>query len=120
MGNIIIANDSNSLLGIKYAMRLVLQKADEIWHRHGQTLVVTHGVDGSHSAASYHYYGLALDFRTNFFGRDQAEVVCRELKDSLPDYYDVILHSTHMHVEFDVNKWRRTQPSVEEMILMLS
>lgn len=120
MGSIVIATGDNSLQGIKYAMRMVLKEADKIWARHGQPLVVTSAANGAHSAGSYHYYGLALDLRTNFFGKGQAEVIAKELREALPAYYDVVLHSTHMHVEFDLEKFRNEQYDPTELLILLS
>ena len=82
-------------------MRPALIGAEEIWEDHGETLVVTCGLDGTHSAGSLHYYGLALDFRTNYFSDQTKKEVARKLQEFLGDDFDVVLESTHLHVEFD-------------------
>jgi hypothetical protein len=89
-----------SIAGLHLLMRPVLIEANRIYKLNNRELVVTSGLDGIHSAGSYHYYGLALDFRT----RDLPDPgkVAKELKMALP-YYDVILESTHLHVEPDNN-----------------
>ena len=90
------------LAGLDIKMRPVLIKADRIWFEHGQELVVTSGLEGTHSAGSLHYYGLALDFRTRYFDDKQVvEDVYDILSRSLSVNYDVVLHSTHIHVEYD-------------------
>ena len=92
------------LAGLDIEMRPVLIAADKIWKAHGQELVVTSGLEGTHSAGSMHYYGLALDFRTRYFEDDGAavnvELQC-ELDNLFRGDYDVILHSSHIHVEYD-------------------
>ena len=88
-----------SLNGLHPIMRPVLREADRIWQQHGQQLVITCGTDGEHSAESWHYYGLALDLRTNFWENEEAELVYTELKDALPEY-DIIYHKgSHIHGE---------------------
>ena len=96
-----------SLVGLQIEMRLVLIKADAIYRRHSEELWITAGTDGEHSPASLHPFGFALDMRTKFFGVEQARVVANELREALPDGYDVILHEgSHIHCEFDKGKER--------------
>ncbi len=64
--------DGVSINGIKPPIIAVLAPAALIWERHGQELVVTAGTDGKHMKGSLHYVGLALDFRTRYFGLDQS------------------------------------------------
>ena len=81
-------------------MRPVLRVAEEIWKAAGQKdgVMVTCAMGGEHSAASWHYYGLALDFRTNYFSEPVKDSVTMKLKYKLP-HYDVVKHDTHIHVE---------------------
>lgn len=89
------------LAGIHLHMRPVLIAADLIWKKYGQELVVTAGLDGTHSAGSLHYYGLALDFRTRYFDDITCEKVFQELDEVLGKNFDVVKHSSHIHVEYD-------------------
>lgn len=90
-----------NISGIKIEMRHVLVAAEMIWRHHGQELVVTSGLDGTHSAGSLHYYGYALDLRTRYFtGAEQASVA-NALRAALGGSYDVVSHASHIHVEFD-------------------
>lgn len=107
MGRMLRIENNASLIGIKYPMRKVFKEADKIYARHGQELVLTCGSNGEHSPASYHPFGYAVDLRTNFFGEDQAVVVANELREVLGMFYDVVLHTTHMHVEFDVARYMK-------------
>tara|TARA_R110001583_G_scaffold34551_1_gene115878 strand:- start:26827 stop:27126 length:300 start_codon:yes stop_codon:yes gene_type:complete len=90
-----------SLQGLDIRMRSALITADRIWQQHGQELVVTAGLDGTHSAGSLHYYGRAIDLRTRYFDKAAAVAVAGELRDALGSDFDVVLHSSHVHVEYD-------------------
>lgn len=93
--------DGVIMQGLKIEMRLVLAYADEIWKHYKQELVITSALDGVHSSSSLHYYGYALDFRTHYFTPEEALAVSVRLRECLGDDYDVVLHSTHIHVEYD-------------------
>ena len=89
-----------SLAGLHLLMRPDLRVAEHIWVEVGRPegVTVTCALGGEHSAASWHYYGLALDFRTNYFSAPVKDSVACRLKDRLKAY-DVVVHSTHIHVE---------------------
>jgi hypothetical protein len=72
-----------------------------IWKRHGYTLTVTSGYDGSHSAQSLHYVGLAEDYRTNDVKASDLAAMITEVRAALGSFYDVVNEATHLHVEFD-------------------
>lgn len=96
--------ESANIQNIDIRMRPALIAADKVWKKHGQELVVTAGLDGEHSAGSVHYYGLALDFRTRYFDETTKKRVAEELKkvfEKTKLFYDVVSHSTHIHVEYD-------------------
>jgi hypothetical protein len=93
--------DGVVLAGLDIRMRPALMFADAIWKEYGQELVVTSALDGVHSAGSLHYYGLALDFRIYYFSPEEALAVSVELRECLGTDFDVVLHSTHIHVEYD-------------------
>jgi hypothetical protein len=90
-----------SLNGLKIEMRKPLAAAGQIWEDAGHELVVTSGTDGTHSAGSLHYYGYALDFRTRYFDEPHIVKIAHSLRKALSDEYDVIIHKSHIHVEFD-------------------
>jgi len=97
--------DGASIQGLHIKMRPVLIAADAIWKGLGQELVITAGLDGEHSAGSLHYYGRALDFRTHYFTDVEKAKALSFLVMHLDEVdgqpYDVILHDTHIHVEYD-------------------
>ena len=95
-----ILKEGVSLAGLHLLMRPVLREAERIWKENGQSegVTVTCALGGVHSAASWHYYGLALDLRNRYFSEGVKDKVAVELKQALP-YYDILAHSTHIHVE---------------------
>lgn len=97
-----LKDNAVNIWGLKKEMRPVLHNAEKIWKNHGQELVVTCARNGMHSAGSLHYFGLAIDLRTNYF-KNLAETkqVAYELSNVLGSNYDVIIEDTHIHVEYD-------------------
>ena len=94
-------------------MQPVLKNAENIWEQYiGVQLTITSGRDGIHSAGSMHYYGYAVDLRTwdtegEQIGDDLRHRIAKALRIVLAEfsaYYDVIEHSTHIHVEYDYVK----------------
>ena len=94
-----IIKDGVQLSGLNILMRVVLKEADRIWKNNGHELVITCGLDGTHSAGSYHYYGLALDLRNKFFTDKEKETVHKELQEVLGRSYVVVTERTHIHVQ---------------------
>lgn len=91
-----------SLQGLKIQMRPALIHADRIWEEAGQELVVTSGTeDFPHSPGSLHYYGYALDFRTNYFTEKERYLAYSRLTKHFNGRpYTIILHNTHIHIEY--------------------
>jgi len=95
-----------NIQGIDIRMRPALIEAERIWKQYGQDegVTVTSGLDGTHSAGSLHYYGLAVDFRTRYWSPETAYKVYHQLKKKLREIsinFDVIFHKSHIHVEYD-------------------
>ena len=88
-----------SLAGLDLRMRPALKGMEKVWKLAGQELVITCGLDGTHSAGSMHYYGLAVDGRTRYFSETEKKHVFTAIKKELGSSFDVIAHSTHMHIE---------------------
>ena len=73
------------------------------------TFVLTSGSDGTHSANSLHYKGLAVDIRRWYMadgkrtdlGRNTLGRIRNSLAKALGSDWDIILESSHMHLEFD-------------------
>jgi len=94
-----------TIAGLDIRMRPVLVEADKLWRKLGKELVITSGLDGTHSAGSLHYYRLAVDLRTRYF-KQAGESVAKELQEQLGSDDDVIFHRNHIHVEYDPDKDR--------------
>ena len=90
--------------GLQIKMRPVLIEAEKLWKENGDELVITAGLDGAHSAGSLHYYGYAVDLRIRNFNASAKPGIAAALKKRLGNDYDVILHKTHIHVEYDKAK----------------
>lgn len=87
------------LKGLHPVMRVVLREADRAFQRFAKReAIITSALDGSHSPGSWHYVGLALDFRTNDLQPGQIEQIRLYLVKSLPEY-DVVVEGTHIHIE---------------------
>ncbi len=108
-----------SLNGLKDEMRPALIAANAIWQEYGKELVVTSGTDGCHSAGSLHYYGYALDFRTNYFNDEQKKTVGEKLKRVLSEFHQnfvVAIEDTHIHVQFKTNEMWHAQQAITKLI----
>ena len=83
--------------GVRPEIVLALSSADGIYQSHGETLTVTSLLDGEHMRASLHYVGAAGDLRLPEQGVD---ILVRDLKMALGENYDVVLESSHIHIEY--------------------
>lgn len=63
--------------------------------------VITSLTDGKHMPRSKHYVGGAFDIRTNNIGNSTVNSVLKLIRESLTSDFDVVRHSTHIHVEYD-------------------
>ena len=75
--------------------------ADPIYKKYGREFVATSLNDSVHRDGSKHYTGNGVDGRTYYFTEDQKKQVVAELKTQLGLYYDIILESDHIHIEYD-------------------
>lgn len=64
-------------------------------------LVVTSLCDGYHSRRSKHYKGNAMDIRTRDLFELDKDKFRQKIQNALSDDYDVVLESTHLHIEYD-------------------
>ena len=71
-----------------------------------QGVTITSGVEGQHKKTSLHYLGYAVDLRTRFddrsdqWGEAVRKRIVSALRISLGDEFDIYLHSTHIHLEY--------------------
>ena len=71
--------------------------ARRVWSIEQEELVITCTDGGNHCEGSLHYAHLAVDIRRHKKGQH----VTSDLVGKLGDDYDVVLESTHIHIEYD-------------------
>ena len=87
--------------GLQPEILLAIVEAREIFRDLGADLVITSLLDGTHMPKSLHYKGLAVDLRTRHLTKNQRTKARDRLHVALGPEYDVVLESTHIHVEYD-------------------
>ena len=88
------------LNGVKSEILIAIMVVDSIYMNSDSELILTSVCDGKHSIGSLHYPGLAFDCRTRHLSKVEKDLIFKEIKDSLSEEFDVVLHSTHIHIEF--------------------
>ncbi len=80
---------------------------DDTFLKHvGRQCLVTSGREGKHGKNSLHYWGRAIDIRTNDLPNAQTHDIFFELKKELDDLYDILweyvgTRHEHIHIEYD-------------------
>ena len=97
-----LKDDTVRIQGIRTELLFAIMVADEIYKNHGKELVITSGSEFStrHSTTSLHYSGSAVDLRTNYFRSGEVDIVRAEIKERLGRDFDVVIESTHIHLEY--------------------
>lgn len=75
--------------------------ASNIFAEYSKDLVITSLCDGKHSKNSKHYEGNAIDLRRRHLTSDELTNIYNKLANTLGDDYDVIIETTHIHIEYD-------------------
>lgn len=89
-----------SLRGLHPVVRVVLKYVEK-WHLESGFVdgcIVTATTDGEHGPGSWHYVGLAIDFRIRLLSAEEKQSLRVYLQAKLPGF-DIIFHPTHLHVE---------------------
>ena len=97
--------------GVKFnelepAAKLAAYKVRDIYEEYDYSLVITSTNTDSqkHKNGSLHYLGLAFDCRTRDINKTHINSVIRDIKkrlNTLDKRYQVVVHETHIHIEFD-------------------
>ena len=87
--------------GIQPEILLGAMIAKSCFNDHGYQFILTAVTDGQHMEGSKHYIGQAIDIRTRHIPEDYRKTVTDDLKRRLTVDYDVVVHSTHCHLEYD-------------------
>lgn len=88
------------------ALPIIALIVERVFDSYGYAAVITAAGDGRHKVDSFHYRGLALDFRTQHVSdHEHKAAIVRLLKDELPQC-DVLFEGAgtpneHLHVEWD-------------------
>lgn len=85
-----------SIRGISPEIALAISIINSVME--GETLVITCVVDGRHRSGSLHYIGNAVDIRRT--GLKNAAITVDRIRAALGAEFDVILETSHIHVEF--------------------
>jgi len=91
-----------NLTSLHPSMRKVFKATTKVWNNesYGEP-VITETWGGRHSAGSFHPFGRALDFRLPVKNKVILKSLVKELRTKLGEDYDVVLESTHIHIEYD-------------------
>ena len=96
-----------SVFGLRNEILLAISIVESVYlDEIQQGVTITSVTEGTHSYNSFHYSGNAFDIRTRFdYRSDQwsnsiKKRLVAEIKSRLNDEFDVVLHSTHIHIEF--------------------
>lgn len=85
-----------------FVLGLIHDVVKEVYAELGATaVVITSGVDGTHKRGSAHYREDALDYRTWVLQEHQRQKALEKISHRLGNDFDVVLHKTHLHVEYD-------------------
>ena len=83
------------------SMAFATMVVEGVCRGYGVECVITSAFDGEHKPGSLHYEGKALDYRTRDIPKLSRERFAKDVAERLPPGYDVVLESTHLHVEYD-------------------
>lgn len=95
--------EGTRISGISPEIVLALILTERVFQRFGAELVITSITDGTHSANSLHYKGLAFDARTRDIEKSKLKDLAEQVHAALGDEFDVVLEDDHLHVELDPN-----------------
>lgn len=89
------------LLGLRPETLIGVLAAYHAYTQAGYELILTSVTDGTHSRGSRHYVGCAFDCRRRHVPDDVIHVIHGNIAEALGNQFDVVLESTHIHIEYD-------------------
>jgi hypothetical protein len=97
---------------LEYFTRKSLKYVEIAWEDMGfEEAVITSTFEGNHGVSSFHYQNKAYDLRLPCNAEEKKDKLVRLLKKyfvnglgEIGKYFDVVLESNHIHVEYDVRK----------------
>jgi len=94
-----------SLCGVKPEILAARPVVFSTAERLGCEWLVIHCIrDGQHANGSRHYFGLAEDYDPIGWNAAQILGLRDEIAANISEEYDIVAHSTHLHVEYDPKK----------------
>jgi len=94
--------ESVKLQGIRPELLICIMVVESIYNNYDVELVITSVMDGQHKRSSAHNTGRGVDVRTrNIPNDDIKQKIINDIRASLTDEFDLVIHSTHFHLEFD-------------------
>jgi hypothetical protein len=97
------------LTGLKPEMLWGATIVASVYEAFERDCIITEVTGGKHSRGSLHYVGQAVDFRIKHLcegglknpnTREMAQQISDLCRKNLGENFDVVLHTTHIHVEF--------------------
>ena len=88
------------IFGLRPEIVLAILVAERAYAEIGCELMLTSGIEGTHSAGSLHYAGCAVDFRTLNVAPDKLNPLVEKIRAALGPDFDVLLETNHLHAEF--------------------
>jgi len=91
--------------GMRAELLFGIVVANQIYNSFGYELTITACTDGDHMSNSRHHIGQAADLRTRHMEEPKGpQAVARKLRKHLGKEYDIVVHKSHIHMEFDPRK----------------
>ena len=97
-------NDGVDLNGIKPEMVSGFVVVASVYTTLGYDCIPTSINDGVHGFGSLHYIGMAMDFRIRHVREDDRVALKNMIAEALGEQFDVVLETTHIHVEYQPKK----------------
>lgn len=91
---------SVKIMGISPELVVGLMAVQKVFDTFGIEMVITSVTDSKHSSTSLHYSGNAADIRTRNIATRDLMAVRTHIANALPNDFDVILETDHIHLEF--------------------
>ena len=96
-------NRGVSIVGVKPEMVLATSIVESVYDKYDSCCTITSGTEqpAPHKPDSLHWTGFALDYRIRTIPKFNRQPLANEIAEALGTEFDVVLHTTHLHVEHD-------------------
>jgi len=97
----LVIKHGKSIRGIRPEIVLAATIIHHVYKNYGyDECTITSCTGGRHGRGSLHYVGAAIDIRTSDVAEDRKAPIRDSISSVLGSEFDVVLESTHIHVEF--------------------